>query len=124
MDAAASRADIVRQCFEAYRTNQRGILEGLFTDDFTFTSPYDDRINKATYFARCWPASIDHIASNDLERIVTQGDEAFVLYRCVTKDGHEFRNTELFAFAGDKIREINVYFGATYKNGTFVRQAG
>ena len=27
-----------------------------------------------------------------------------------------------FAFAGDRIKSIDVYFGATYENGVFVRQ--
>jgi hypothetical protein len=49
-----------------------------------------------------------------------QGDEAFVLYKCITNVGSEFRNTEFFTFDGDSISHIDVYFGATYKNGAFV----
>ena len=33
----------------------------------------------------------------------------------------EFRNTEYFVFEGDRIRQINVYFGAAYKYGAFVK---
>ena len=44
-------------------------------------------------------------------------------YRCVAKGGKSFRNTEFFVFDGDKVRRIDVYFGATYENGAFVRQA-
>ena len=44
-------------------------------------------------------------------------------YRCVTKDGKSFRNTEFFGFDGDKIKSIDVYFGATYQNGVFVKQS-
>ena len=43
-------------------------------------------------------------------------------YRCVAKDGRSFRNTEFFVFSGDKIRRIDVYFGATHWNGAFVPQ--
>ena len=32
------------------------------------------------------------------------------------------RNTEFFTFAGDRIRRIDVYFGATYQDGVFVKQ--
>jgi hypothetical protein len=42
----------------------------------------------------------------------------------VAKDGKSFRNTEFFVFDGDKVKRIDVYFGAAYQNGAFVRQAG
>jgi hypothetical protein len=45
-----------------------------------------------------------------------------VLYRCVTTDGKEFCNTEFFTFKDDQLREVQVYFGAGYKNGQFVKQ--
>ena len=35
-----------------------------------------------------------------------------------------FRNTEFFVFDGDKVKRIDVYFGATYDNGAFVKQPG
>ncbi len=55
---------------------------------------------------------------------MVEGEAAFVTYRCVAKEGKSFRNTEVFAFAGDRIRRIDVYFGATYENGVFVKQQG
>lgn len=118
---ARSKAEIVRALFAAYRSNDRKAVEDSFTDDFRFTSPYDDRIDKATYFERCWRNS-DWIERHELERILVQGDEAFVTYECVARGGKSFRNTEFFAFAGDKITRIDVYFGASYQNGVFVKQ--
>jgi ketosteroid isomerase-like protein len=118
---ARSKAEIVRALFAAYRSNDRKAVEDSFTDDFRFTSPYDDRIDKATYFERCWRNS-DWIERHELERILVQGDEAFVTYECVARGGKSFRNTEFFAFAGDKINRIDVYFGASYQNGIFVKQ--
>ena len=35
-----------------------------------------------------------------------------------------FRNTEFFVFDGDKVKRIDVYFGAAYDNGAFVKQPG
>jgi ketosteroid isomerase-like protein len=120
---ARSKPDIVRSLFAAYKAKDREIVEDLLTDDFTFTSPYDDAIDKATYFERCWPTSAsDHIQTHTFERIREDGDAVFVLYKCVLNDGREFRNTELFTFDGDRIRKIEVYFGAAYKDGAFVRQ--
>jgi len=116
-----SKAGIIRALFAAYLSNDRNAVENSFTDDFRFTSPYDNGIDKATYFERCRRAS-DWIERQELERIFVQRDEAFVTYKCVAKGGKNFRNTEFFAFSGDKINRIDVYFGATYQNGVFVRQ--
>ena len=121
--SAASKTGIIRNLFVAYLANDRAAVEAAFTDDFRFTSPYDDEIDKATYFERCWQNS-DWIERQDLERIMVEGEAAFVTYRCVAREGKSFRNTECFAFADDRIRRIDVYFGATYDNGVFVRQPG
>jgi hypothetical protein len=48
------KADIIRAVFAAYLANDRKAVENALTDDFRFTSPYDDHIDKATYFERCW----------------------------------------------------------------------
>jgi ketosteroid isomerase-like protein len=119
--SSPAKADIIRAVFAAYLANDRGAVEQALADDFRFTSPYDDHIDKATYFERCWRNS-DWIERHELERIFVQGEEAFVTYICVANDGKTFRNTEFFAFAGEKIRSIDVYFGATYQNDVFVRQ--
>src|SRR5476649_1380920 len=118
---SSRKAEIIRALFAAYRSNDRGSVEAAFTDDFRFTSPYDDEIDKATYFAPCWRDS-DWLERQDLEKIMVEGDGAFVTYRCVARDGKSFRNTEFFGFEGDGIRRIDVYFGATYRGRVFVRQ--
>ena len=117
----ANKPDIIRALFAAYMANERASVEKSFTEDFRFTSPYDDRIDKATYFERCWRVP-DWIERQQLEKIFVEGEEAFVTYEVVTKDGKRFRNTEFFRFDGDKIRSIDVYFGASYKDGVFVKQ--
>ena len=119
---ATRKHEIIRDLFAAYMQNDRQAVEAAFADDFRFTSPYDDEIDKATYFERCWRVS-DWIERQDLERIMVEGEAAFVTYRCVTKQGKSFRNTEAYRFAGDRIVRIDVYFGATYEHGVFVKQA-
>ncbi len=120
--AMPGKADIIRALFAAYLANDRQLIADTFTDDFRFASPYDDDIDKATYFERCFGNS-DWIEGHELERIFVEGDEAFVTYRCVAKDGKSFRNTEFFAFKGGKVRRIDVYFGPAYQDGRFVPQA-
>jgi ketosteroid isomerase-like protein len=117
----ASKSELIRALFAAYMSNDRKAVENYFTGDFRFTSPYDDRIDKATYFERCWRVS-DWIERQQLEKIFVEDDEAFVTYEVTTKDGKRFRNTEFFRFAGDKISSIDVYFGAAYQDGVFVKQ--
>jgi len=111
----------IRNLFAAYLANDRRQVADALADDFRFTSPFDDDLDKATYFERCWKHS-GWIARHDIERIFVQGDEAFVTYLCLAADGRSFRNTEFFAFAGGKIRRIDVYFGAAWQDGHFLPQ--
>lgn len=115
------RKDLISAIFAAYQANDRKSVEEALAEDFRFTSPFDDRIDKASYFTRCWK-STDWIERHDLERIFAEGDQAFVTYNCLAKDGKSFRNTEFFVFAGDKVRSIDVYFGAAYRQGAFAPQ--
>jgi len=115
------REKIIRALFDAYLAEDRNAVEGVLAEDFRFTSPYDNGIDKATYFERCWRSS-DWIERHELEKILVEGDDAFVTYKCVAKSGKSFRNTEFFGFENDKIKRIDVYFGATYQDGAFVKQ--
>ena len=121
--AEANKAEMIRRIFAAYLANDRAFVENAFSESFRFTSPYDDNIDKPAYFERCWKGS-DWIERHELERIFVEGDGAFVTYRCVAKGGRTFRNTEFFVFEGSKVKRIDVYFGATYDNGAFVKQPG
>src|SRR3569832_2419371 len=96
---APDKTAIIRALFAAYLRNDREAVADCFTADFRFTSPYDDGLDKATYFERCWRDS-GWIERHEIERILVQGDEAFVNYNCAAKGGRNFRNTELFLFAG------------------------
>lgn len=118
---STDRIETIRAIFAAYLAGDRNYVEEALSDDFRFTSPYDDSLDKPTYFERCWKNS-DWIERHDLERIFVQGDGAFVTYLCTAKGGKQFRNTEFFTFAGDKVKSIDVYFGAAYEDGVFVRQ--
>ncbi|MCK1358057.1 nuclear transport factor 2 family protein [Bradyrhizobium sp. 199] len=113
---------LIRDLFAAYLANDRQRIADAIADDFRFTSPFDDDLDKASYFERCWGDS-GWIAHHDIERIFVRGEEAFVTYRCLATDGRSFRNTEFFTFAGSKIRRIDVYFGAARQDGQFLPQA-
>src|ERR1700681_3598480 len=72
-----NKTTILRALFAAYLSNDRRAVEDAFTEDFRFTSPYDDEIDKSSYFARCWRVS-DWIDRQELEQIFVEGDGAFV----------------------------------------------
>lgn len=115
------RERLIQDLFAAYLRNDRQQVADVLADDFRFTSPFDDGLDKAAYFERCWKDT-GWIARHDIERIFVQGDEAFVTYRCLSTDGRSFRNTEFFSFVGGEVRRIDVYFGAAWQDGQFLPQ--
>jgi len=104
--------DLVLSIFAAYRTGDEKAGAALLSEDFTFTSPRDDRIDKATYFQRCW-ANRDKIRSHRIEKLFVSENEAFVRYECELTTGARFRNTEFFRIENHRIKEVEVYFGAS-----------
>ena len=111
-------ATIVRGLYEAYRDRRRTDAEALIAPDFRFTSPFDDAIDRAAFFARCWPNG-DHIAAFEIERIAEDSDGAFVTYFCTAAEGASFRNTEYLTVRDGKVTSVTVYFGASYRDGAF-----
>jgi ketosteroid isomerase-like protein len=104
------RLRIARDCYRAYETGDRSVVEAALGDDFTFYSPADVGIGRERYFERCWPNS-ELIESFEFERLVESGDEVIVTYESRKTDGQRFRNTEVLSFEGNKIRKVEVYFG-------------
>ena len=78
------RLRLVRDCYAAYESGDPAALERNLSDDFTFYSPYDAGIDRATYFERCWP-NADLIESYEFVDVLT--------------------------FDGDRISRVEVYFG-------------
>ena len=101
---------IAKACLRAYVDKDRPAIEALIADDFHFTSPLDNRIDRATYFRRCWPNS-EWIAGFDFIDVVTDGDRVFVTYAARKTDGGQFRNTEVLAIRDHQIVDVEVYFG-------------
>ncbi len=102
--------DLARKMFEAYQARDRAFVEQLLANDFTFTSPYDDHIERAAYFERCWPNN-GQIEKFHFIAFAESDDSVFVLYRCDTIGGDTFRNAEFLTFAGGKLKSVEVFFG-------------
>jgi ketosteroid isomerase-like protein len=101
---------IARTAYEAYVAKDRAAMEALVASDFRFTSPLDNGIDRATYFARCWPIS-DWIEGFEFVHLVADGDRVFVTYEGRHQNGAAFRNTEIVTVRGGQIVNVEVYFG-------------
>ncbi len=107
---ARDRLQLARDSYVAYESGDRRVVEELLSDDFTFYSPADVGIDRATYFDRCWP-NAELIEAFEFKRLIESGDEVVVTYESTKTDGSRFRNTEVLTFDGDKICRAEVYFG-------------
>ncbi|WP_199194712.1 nuclear transport factor 2 family protein [Phyllobacterium phragmitis] len=101
---------VARRSYRAYADNDRAAIEAVIGDDFYFTSPLDNRIDRRTYFERCWPNS-EMISDFRFIRLVQHEDQVFVTYEGKTNAGRRFRNTEILTVRDGKIIEAEVYFG-------------
>jgi ketosteroid isomerase-like protein len=103
-------AAIARASYRAYVEKDRAAIEALLADDFHFTSPLDNRIDRQTYFERCWPTS-ETISEFDFVHVVADGNRVFVTYEGGRTDGKRFRNTEILTVRDGRVVDVEVYFG-------------
>ena len=105
-----SNIDTAKQSFLAYANSDRAALEAVIADDFSFTSPLDNQLDRATYFDRCWP-NHEAIAGFEFVRLVEHDPEVIVTYEGTSTSGRVFRNTEVLTLENGKITKVEVYFG-------------
>ncbi len=105
--------NLARRFFGAYVVHDLEVLEDLLTEDFRFTSPYDDAIDRDTYIQRCWPTN-KQIKAITFKHIVVDNNDVYVNYVLEMNDDRRVENTELLRFSGDKITRIDVYWGAVH----------
>ncbi len=99
----------IENFFMAWRQRDWEFVDGVITNDFTFTSPYDDHIDRETYKSKCWD-SVEEIGEFDFVSLIENETEAFARYRNKI-NGEKVQNTEHFIFEGDKIKAVVVFFG-------------
>jgi ketosteroid isomerase-like protein len=105
-----SATAIVRACLQAYVDKDRAAMEKLIADDYRFTSPLDNALDRSTYFERCWPNS-EMFSAFTVIHAATDGVLAFVTYEAQTTAGKRFRNTEVHTVRGEQLVATEVYFG-------------
>jgi hypothetical protein len=104
---AGDMVAIACAAYEAYVSKDRAAIEALIAPDFHFTSPLDNRIDRATYLARCWPNSEMMKGFN----LIVDRDHVFVTYEGHKTNGRVFRNTEIVTVRQNQIVDAEVYFG-------------
>ncbi len=106
-----SNEKLIKQYYAAYEQKDWRMLEVILDKGFNFSSPAgDDHINLKVYKERCWPNAVN-TKKFDLEKIIIDGNDAYVTYNGWTTDGKLFRNTERFKFKDGKITENECFFG-------------
>lgn len=106
-----SNEDIVRRNFASYVKGDRATAESLIAEEFTFTSPQDDHIDRAAFFERCFPTSY-RFSYQELKQVASTGDSVFVMYEYELREtGERYRNAELHTVRDGQIVEAQVFFG-------------
>ena len=101
---------LARAYYQAYVDKDRPAIEALLAEDFHFTSPLDNRLDRATYFERCWPNSAV-ISEFNLESVIPAGDRVIVTNVGMGEGAKGFRNTEILTFRDGRAIEVQCYFG-------------
>ncbi|MFF2372095.1 nuclear transport factor 2 family protein [Agromyces sp. NPDC058110] len=105
-----SSVQTVDAFMRAFREQDRERAESLMAEDFVFTSPQDDHLDKATWLERCFPTA-DHFdqPARTLELVEVDG---VVLHRYeYAVNGRRWRNAEATTVVDGRVREVEVYFG-------------
>ena len=106
--------EVVLAMFEAYCKQDAATAERLLADDFVFTSPQDDHIDRSTFMKVCFPTAERFVSQQVLDVAATTGDDVFVIYQYELQSGECFRNAELLTVRGDQLVETQVFFGGEY----------
>lgn len=114
---------IVKKALQAYVDKDRDAIEAVIADDYRFTSPLDNSIDRETYFTRCWPNS-ERMENMTYIDGAESDDTAWVIYEA-TSSSKRFRNAEMHKTRGGKLVATEVYFGwdlpHTASQGGFVK---
>ena len=105
-----SAGRLARRSYEAFAAGDRKFFEEHLAENFTFSSPLDVGLDRAGYFARCWPGAGQGQRFNFL-RLIQHGGEVVVTYELTKPNGQKGRNTEILQIKGDKIISAEVCFG-------------
>lgn len=121
LSAARSRSasEVVLDFLDAFEAQDRDAAERLLADDFRFSSPRDDSLDRRAYMQQCWPNAgklralrIERLTESAVEGAESGTREVFLRYSAErTAGGVRLRNTEHIRVSRGRIRKVDVYFG-------------
>jgi len=110
-----SNEKIVRAVYTAYEKKDWNMLKSVLAEGFTFSSPVDlPPIDIKEYKEKCWPNSAN-IKKFEIDKLMVDGDNAFVAYHCWTLNGKVLSNTEYFTLKDGKIKKFVCFFWPGYR---------
>jgi predicted enzyme related to lactoylglutathione lyase/ketosteroid isomerase-like protein len=113
-----ANTDVVERQLAAYRARDREAAAALLAEDFRFTSPQDDHIDKDDYLERCFPTA-DRFAWQRIEQLVeAQPGLVLLRYRYELVTGGTYSNAEAITVRGGLIADVQVYFGGPAEPGS------
>ena len=102
---------IIKNFFTGYEKHDWNMVAAQMAGDFTFTSPAnDDHIPVTKYHEKCWPTNT-HFKKVVYQKIMTEGNNAFVMYDINTTDNKLVHNVEYWICKNGKIKSIECFFG-------------
>jgi hypothetical protein len=107
---SGSNEKAIMAYYTAFEKNDWNLIQPVLADGFTFSSPVDDHIDITAFKERCWP-NAGKIKKFVVDKLVINGDEAFVITNAWTKEGKLFRNSDYFKFKDGKIMAYECFFG-------------
>jgi len=102
--------------YRAYEHHDPDAVARELAEGFTFTSPFDDVIDREHYFRRCWPKEALH-QKFDFLAVAQDGERVMVAYRCTMRRPNAvhpdmtFCNSEMLSFENGKLKAVTVFFG-------------
>lgn len=106
----SSSVAIVQQFMQAFQQQDRAAAERLMADDFVFTSPQDDHIDKAAWLEKCFPSAGHFTAPAQTLQIILIDE--LVLHRYeYSANGMRWRNVEALEVRDGRVHAVEVYFG-------------
>ena len=107
-----SNIDVVRQLQRAFDEQDAATAERLLADDYRFTSPQDDHLDKADWLRICFPTAA-HFAERTILAIEALGSNDVLTYYEyeVADTGEVYRNAEVITVRDGRVVETRVFFG-------------
>ena len=85
--------------------------ESFVGEPFSFTSPFDDHIDRDEFFRRCGPKAGSQERFDVMQVLPDGGDGALVLYEALLTSGKRIRDVEYLRFRGHRLCSVEVHFG-------------